>query len=155
MSSVWIALLIICAAGAFGGLINALVTDNGFFLPCEQHTNGTMIVRPGFLGNVLTGIAAAVASWGLYGSFGSIELFHPLPATTSFTLASVVGAMLIGIGGARWLTNEVDKRLLRAAAAEAAAAPASTNSAQQMVAASPANVLDIAQKLQQPSQQSA
>lgn len=155
MGLVWIALLIICAAGAFGGLVNALMTDNGFFLPCEQHSNGTMIVRPGFLGNVLIGTVSALTSWGLYSSFGSIELLQPLPSTTSFTLASVVGAMLIGVGGARWLTNEVDKRLLRAAAAEAAAAPASTTSAQQMAVASPANILDIAQKLQQSSQESA
>ena len=153
MGLIWIALLIVCAAGAFGGCINALMTDNGFFMPYKQRSNGTEIVRPGFLGNVLVGIAAALISWGLYSSFGSVELLQPLASVTNFTLASVVGAMLIGIGGARWLTNEVDKQLLRAAAVEAAGAPASTTSSQEMVAASPARVLDIAQKSQPMSSQ--
>ncbi len=153
MGLVWIALLVVCAAGAFGGCINALMTDNGFFLPYKQNSHGTVIVRPGFLGNVLVSVASALISWGLYSSFGSVELLQPLPAGISFTLASVVGAMLIGIGGARWLTNEVDKQLLRAAAAEAAGAPASSNASQQMLVASPAKILDIAQKSQQPSSQ--
>jgi len=155
MSPVWIALLIICAAGAVGGLVNALMTDNGFFLPSEQQCNSSVVVRPGFLGNILIGIVTALTSWGLYSSFGSVELLQAFPATTSFTIASVIGAMLVGMGGARWLTNEVDKRMLRAAAAEAANAPASPTTAQQMIAASPARVLDIAQKLQEPSQESA
>ncbi len=149
MGSVWIALLIVSAAGAFGGCINALLTNNGFFLPSEQHSNGTVIVRPGFLGNILISIAAALTSWGLYSSFGSVELLQPLTSVTNFTLASVIGAMLIGTGGARWLTNEVDKQLLRAAAVEAAAAPASITSSQEMIAAPPAKILDIAQKSQQ------
>jgi len=34
-------------------------------------------------------------------------------------LASLVGAILTGVGGARWLTSELDKNLLRAAAAAA------------------------------------
>jgi hypothetical protein len=35
-------------------------------------------------------------------------------------LASLVGAILIGVGGARWPTSEVDKKILLAAASEAA-----------------------------------
>ncbi len=108
MSFVWTTLGIISVAGAFGGLINALMTDNGFFLPCEQQCNGSTILRPGFLGNMLIGIVAALTLWGLYSSFGAVELLQPLPSSVSFTLASVVGALLVGIGGARWLTNEVD-----------------------------------------------
>ncbi len=155
MSFIWMAIIIVSAAGAFGGLVNALMTDNGFFLPCEQQSNGSAILRPGFVGNMLIGIVSAITSWGLYSSFGAVELLQPLPTSASFTLASVVGALLVGIGGARWLTNEVDKRMLRAAAAEAANAPASPATAQQIVAASPARILDIAQKLQQTSQESA
>lgn len=143
------ALLIVCTAGAFGGFMNALMTDNGFFMPYKQKSNGSEIVRPGFLGNVLIGIAAALTSWGLYSSFGSVELLQPMTGLTNFTLTSVVGAMLIGMGGARWLTNEVDKQLLRVAAAEAASAPASDSASQQMVTATPAKILDIAQKPQQ------
>jgi hypothetical protein len=32
------------------------------------------------------------------------------------TLAGLVGAVLVGIAGARWLTNEVEKKMLRALA---------------------------------------
>jgi hypothetical protein len=88
-------------------------------------------------------------------SFGSVEVFQPLPASASFTLASVVGAMLVGMGGARWLTNEVDKRLLRAATVAAASAPAAPAAAQGMAAASPANVLTIAQRIPSTTQQAA
>ena len=155
MNFVWIALGIISVAGALGGLVNALMTDNGFFLPCEQRSNDSIILRPGFVGNMLIGVVSALTSWGLYSSFGSVELLQPLPSSANFTLASVIGALLVGMGGARWLTNEVDKRMLRVAVTEAANAPASTGSAQQMVAASPAKILDIAQQLQQPAQERA
>lgn len=152
---IWLAILTICGAGAVGGLVNALITDNGFFLPREEESDRTSIWRPGFLGNLLIGMVAALSSWGLYSSFGSVEVFQPLPASASFTLASVVGAMLVGVGGARWLTNEVDKRLLRAAAVAAASAPAAPASAPGMAAASPAQALAIAQQIPSTTQQAA
>jgi hypothetical protein len=58
---------------------------------------------------------------------------------------------LIGVSGARWLTNEVDKTLLRAAAAEAANAKASPNASQQIMMAPPAQALNIAKTIQQAS----
>jgi hypothetical protein len=144
---IWLALLTVCGAGAVGGLVNALLTDNGFFLPREEKSDHMAILRPGFLGNILIGMVAALSSWGFYSSFASVEVFQPLPASASFTLANVVGAMLVGMGGARWLTNEIDKRLLRAAAVTAASAPAAPAAAQDMAAASPASVLTIAQRI--------
>ena len=145
--SIWILLAIICAAGAIGGLINALLSDNGFLLPCMQQVDGSGIVRPGFVGNILLGIAAAALSWGLYGPLSAFELFNPPSTTLSFTLSSLVGAALIGVAGARWITNEIDKKLLTAAASKAAAAPPAPEEARQIAAASPAKALEIAQKL--------
>lgn len=65
-------------------------------------------------------------------------------AELGVTLASLVGAVLVGVGGARWLTNEVDKRLLKAAAAEAALRPPSAETARRILASSPAYALEVA-----------
>jgi hypothetical protein len=60
------------------------------------------------------------------------------------SLASLVGAVLVGVGGARWLTNEVDKNLLKAAASKAASSQADATAAQKIALASPVQALDIA-----------
>lgn len=75
-----------------------------------------------------------------------MPIFSALPAAQSLTLSSLVGAALVGIGGARRVTNEMDKKLLTAAASMAAAAPQAPEAAQQIVAASPAQALAIAQQ---------
>ena len=160
MMSILVASLLVCVAGALGGVANALITDNGFFLPQrEQTSDKTTIVRPGFLGNILVGMVSALISWGLYSSFGAVEIFQStstnLPPNVSFTIAGLVGAMLVGVGGARWLSNEVDKRLLHTAAVEATTKPASQKSAQVMGTASPVQALAIAQQIPAASQEAA
>lgn len=117
--TIWIFLAVIFVAGCVGGIVNALMSDNGFTWP--RWTGG--VVRPGWLGNAFIGGIAAVVSWGLYGPFADASLFShagpPLP-TARFTLAAVVGAILVGISGARWLSNEADKKILRRVGIEAA-----------------------------------
>ena len=144
----WI-LLVIFVAGAVGGIVNALISDNGFVLPkaVPPDPQGTQIIRPGFLGNVLMGGVAAMISWGLYGSSSSECVVGCGTAPTStptplagLTLASLVGAVLVGIGGARWLTNEVDKKLLKATALAASTA----DQAARIAVAAPAEALEIA-----------
>ncbi|MBV8934298.1 MAG: hypothetical protein JO095_00615 [Alphaproteobacteria bacterium] len=73
--SLWPTLGIIFVAGFLGGLVNALITDNGFVLP--KYAEG--IWRPGFLSTAFIGAVAAVVSWGLYGPFPSItySVRHP------------------------------------------------------------------------------
>jgi hypothetical protein len=151
-------MLVIFAAGAVGGIVNALMTDNGFLIPRQEVVRETTIYRPGFLGNLIIGGVGALVSWGLYGPLSAYQLFSTsagLDATNVGTggvsLASLVGAILIGVSGARWLTNEVDKTLLRAAAAEAANAKASPNASQQIMMAPPAQALNIAKTIQQAS----
>ena len=150
----WLLLLCVCGAGALGGVVNALLTDNGFILPAKVSSDAGSIVRPGFFGNVLIGAVAAGISWGLYGPlaghiiFGSaVALAKNMDETMSISLASLVGAVLVGIGGARWLTNEVDKKLLKAAATTAAASQPNTATAQQIALASPAQALNIAKSM--------
>ena len=146
--SLWLALLIIFLAGAVGGVVNALISDNGFILPRTEQTGEGGIIRPGFLGNILIGGIAACVSWGLYGPFAAVTIVGgPASgagsggAAAGLLLSSLVGAVLVGVGGARWLTNEVDKKLLRAAAGAAAGTPPSSDLAAKMANATPAGAL--------------
>jgi hypothetical protein len=154
---IWLMLGVICIAGAIGGTINALLTEQGFVKPFKQRNGDVKIYRPGFLGNILTGSIAAGISWGLYGPFASFVILglttssEPPVFTSGLTLSSLVGAVLVGAGGARWLTNEADKNLLRTAASRAASAKASTVAAEQLALASPAEALEIANELEQVS----
>ncbi len=144
---------IIVFSGAVGGVINALVSDNGFIKPMQESVENEIIIRPGFAGNILLGSAAAFISWGLYGAFSSAVVFGAVsgPGTgeVSVTISSIAGAILVGIGGARWLTNEVDKRLLRTAATVAAASKASFDDSQKIAIATPAEAFNIAKKMYQ------
>jgi hypothetical protein len=105
--NVWFPLLAVFAAGAIGGLANLLLAGDGFHLP--KYDPPTGIYLPGFLGNIAIGGIAAIVSWGLYGPFSSTVIIgagrldgHDDP---SVTLASLVGAILVGTGGARWLAS--------------------------------------------------
>ena len=61
----------------------------------------------------------------------------------------VVVGLLIGSLGARWLTNEADTRLLRAAVCKAAAAPAADPATiREMEIAPPAALLETATALE-------
>ena len=121
------------------------------FLSRTEKTGGGSILRPGFLGNILIGGIAACVSWGLYGPFSAVTIVGgPASgagsggAAAGLLLSSLVGAVLVGVGGARWLTNEVDKKLLRAAAGAAAGTPPSSDLAARMSTASPAGALRMA-----------
>ena len=48
----WKYMTIIFAFGAVGGVVNALLTDNGFILPKKEQQDNTKIIRPGFLVNI-------------------------------------------------------------------------------------------------------
>lgn len=114
---IWIFLAAIFVAGVVGGIVNAFMSDNGFVFP--RVTGG--IVQPGGVGNAFIGGIAAVVSWGLYGPFAGVAILPSAERPAgSLVLSALVGAILVGISGARWLSNEADKRLLRAAGIEAA-----------------------------------
>jgi hypothetical protein len=144
----WKYMVIIFAFGAVGGVVNALLTDNGFILPKQEQQDSTKIIRPGFLVNIFIGGIAALVSWGLYGPFAAVFIIggtiDPNVASTGLSLSSVIGGLLVGVGGARWLTNEVDKKLLRAAASKAASGQPNDQKAIRISAAAPAEALRIA-----------
>lgn len=151
---IWQLMLAIAAAGATGGLLNALISDSGFSLPhTEEATNKAKVFVPGFIGNILTGAVAGFLSWGLYGPsatmavVGQPSVNEMPPQVFHLKLSEVAGAVVIGLGGARWLSNEVDKKILTVATAEAARARSSPEASQQLGTASPFQALDIAKSL--------
>jgi hypothetical protein len=133
----WGILGAIALAGAAGGLVNALLSDNGFVRP--KTANG--ILQPGVLGNLILGAFAAVVTWGMYGPLKDAVILGRQPpgqVAATLTVTALVGAALAGAGGARVITNEIDKRFLRSAGADAAAAEPDPGLASAMVMASPA-----------------
>ncbi|WP_133300435.1 hypothetical protein [Paraburkholderia lacunae] len=145
-------LLYIALAGAVGGLGNAFLSDNGMVLPRVEKVAGTAttIYRPGFLVNMFIGALAAAISWGLYGAGANASLLGtpgaPNAVPVNLTVSSLAGAILVGLGGARWLSNEVDKKLLRVAATQALDAAGATEKAQQAATGTPIQALHIAEK---------
>jgi hypothetical protein len=122
---------VIFAAGAIGGTVNAILSDNKSLLPRTETADTSSqsgIILPGLIANMMVSGVAAVLSWGLYGPMASSYLAGGSNEQNlsggGVTMAAFAGAILVGIAGARWLTNEVDKKLLRATATLSAAAKA-------------------------------
>lgn len=95
-----------------GGLINALLADQGLIFPKFETLGGHRILRPGFVGNILIGGVTAIVLAGLYSPLGAVEISAAQAPNLHLTIGSLAGALLSGIGGARLLTQEVDKRYI-------------------------------------------
>ena len=104
----WICALLVCSAGALGGFVNAIMSSNGFALP--RYVKG--VLCPGALSTVIIGAFAAFASWAFYGSGATIDIADSA-ARPHLQMPALAGAFLIGVVGAKWITNEADKGLLK------------------------------------------
>jgi hypothetical protein len=136
----WICALLITLAGAVGGVVNAFLTDNGFVKPRFIHN----IWCPGVISNVLIGAFSAFSSWAFYGSGASVELTQLNERTAiSLRFSALAGAFLVGVAGSRWLTNEVDKRLLRESVVEAGKKNLSAEDCQRIAKAPARQVLKV------------
>ena len=151
---VWEAGLVVAAAGAAGGIVSAFLSeDRGLPLPTKVPVDGAMVLRPGFVGHVVVGAIASFISWGLYGPLtdqvliGSNPDGSPPADSFGITVAAVAAAMGVGVGGAKFLSNYVDKKLLQATASVAAGKPADPVAAGRLTHALPSKALDIAQKM--------
>jgi hypothetical protein len=108
---VWAVVLAVGIAGLLGGLINALLANEGLVQwRTEVLPDGSRIWRPGFVGNMIIGAVTALVLAGLYSPLGSVSLGGASSPPVTLTIGALAGALLSGIGGARLLTNEVDKR---------------------------------------------
>lgn len=139
MSPMVLSLTMIAFFGAVGGVVNALMTEGTVAMPKTSQVGkrGPLVIQVGILGNALISATAAIVSWGLYAQ--STEL--------SNVPVQIAGAIMVGMGGARILTNELDKRHLTHAAGAAAAADANHEAAKRIKTARPAKALEIAQGL--------
>jgi hypothetical protein len=106
--------LIIATAGGVGGLLNsALINLNivkaspTLSIDIDKHKS----IRLTYLVNVITGFAAALVSWGLYGSaaIGALGIFGDMHVSL-LTISSLLGAFGIGFSGSSWLTTHADKK---------------------------------------------
>jgi hypothetical protein len=106
----WFCASLISIFGGLGGVVNALLSDNGFALPRKESS----VWCPGAVSNILIGAFSAFSSWSFYGSGAAIELADKTPRSViSLRFSALAGAFLVGVAGAKWITNEVDKRLLK------------------------------------------
>jgi uncharacterized membrane protein YagU involved in acid resistance len=133
----WSCAALIISAGAVGGLVNALVSNNGFALP--RRVKG--VLCPGALSTVFIGAFAAFASWAFYGSGADLDVTDA-NALIHLRFSAVAGAFLVGVVGAKWITNEADKQLLRESVNVAAAKAIPQNKVQEIVSGSPRQVLE-------------
>jgi hypothetical protein len=147
--TVWECSALISGAGAIGGLVNTLMTQGKLRLP--EYRAG--VFCPGFIGNVVVGAFAALISWALYGAGAGIELARQSAGARealSLTVGALAGAALVGVGGARWLSSEVDAKLLRASV-NVTAERVMTPEQRQAIAAAPAvDVLTAVQRVASP-----
>lgn len=138
-------------SGAAGGIINALVRDNGFIMPGKETTEGVSIIWPGFAGNIFLGALSAFISWGLYELFSNAILNGNatgfISADIPITISIITDAVLVSIVGARWLTNEVNKKLLSAAANAACASKASFNDIRKIPIVTSARTFSMAKEM--------
>ena len=105
----WVCASLIAFFGGLGGVVNALLSDNRFALPRKE----SGVLCPGAITNILVGSFAAFSSWSFYGSGASIDLADKsLRTVLSLRFSALAGAFLVGVAGARWISSEVDKRLL-------------------------------------------
>jgi|SRR5882724_11171934 len=134
----WTCAALIALAGALGGVANALKSDNGFFMPGRE----AKVWCPGFISNVLLGAFSAFASWAFYGSGSSVDLAELNERTQiSLRFSALAGAFLVGVAGARWLTNEVDKQLLKEGVKLAAEKNIPRPECEEIVAGSPREIV--------------
>jgi hypothetical protein len=129
-------------AGAAGGVVNAIVSHNRFLWPFRVPP--VRVVMPGLVANIVVGACAGLA--GARAFSGAAPDLWTAPAG-SLALA-LGGALVTGGLAARLITNEVDVRLLRAAASRACAAPAAhPDTARAMEVAPPYEVFQTAKDL--------
>jgi hypothetical protein len=120
LGGLWGMTIWIVIAGAVGGVVNSIINGNGFELPGPEAVGSMIVYRTGYIGNIFVGAVAALLSWGLYGPFSTYYIIGGTAnidfSNFGLTLFSLVGAILIGIGGSKWITSEMENRVYKLAA---------------------------------------
>lgn len=128
--------------GAAGGFVNVFIGDNGLHLPKVDHG----VLLPGFLGNVIIGMLAAVGSWG---AAKAAIIYGAGAATPAFSTGDIANALMIGFGGAKWFKSETEKSVLQETAAIAARKPACPAASAAIARGTPGQALAAAAQMPQ------
>ena len=112
----------IAALGAVGGIANCAITGE-FALPQFDRVN--RIWRPGWVGNVIIGVIAAVVVGGMYGPLAHFVINGTKQDVPQLTVAQLLGAVVVGLGGGNILTQLAQKQAERLAKDNLAATLAS------------------------------
>jgi len=123
--------------GSLGSLGSSFLGDSGWHLPMNEEG----IVRPGYLGNMLVGALAALASWGM--QKGAVLVGGPVTALT-FSTADMAHAIVIGFAGASWFKSHIEKVILQRTAAVAASKGADQEAAREIATCTPIEALRVA-----------
>lgn len=100
-------LTVVISSGVVGGLLNSYLQDGALDCPDSKRWRmAQRILKPGFIGNTFVGVAAALVMWGLYGAPKPAEGVHWEWA------GHVAASILVGAGGRRVLTGEIEKRAI-------------------------------------------
>jgi hypothetical protein len=133
MEVIWV-IVIVIVCGAVGGFVNVFIGDSGLHLPKVEHG----ILQPGFLGTVLVGAIAALASWG---AAKAITIFGTTVSALSFSTGDIANSLIVGFGGAKWFKSETEKDVLQKTAAIAAGKQADQTAAIRIASATPNQAL--------------
>jgi hypothetical protein len=106
---VYVGAAIIAIAGAMGGGVNSALIHLRLVQAAPHLSVGGKSVRLTYVINIITGIAAALFSWGLYGPAVTLGILGNMDRDL-LTISSVFGAGLIGYSGSSWLTTHADKQ---------------------------------------------
>lgn len=110
--TIWSLLILIAVLGAVGGFANCLITGE-FVLP--KYDNDNKIWRPGWVGNILVGAIAAVVVGGMYGPLSQVVINGAQQVIPQLTIAQLVGAIVVGLGGGNILTQFAQRQAERLA----------------------------------------
>ena len=138
--------LVAAVIGGLGGALNAVLSDHTRLFPSvvTLTPGGTRVIRIGIAGNILTGAVVTVCLFWAMQTAGSTLNAN---GSLGFLLLGLID-LFISFVSARWVTNEVDKLVLRKAVFKAASAPAAhPDTVDQMAVAPPYALYTLADRL--------
>jgi hypothetical protein len=132
----------VAVCGALGGFVNVFIGDSGLHLPEIQDG----IFRPGYIGVVFVGTAAALGAWLATQGGSFVDSLHNSAGVT-LRLSELSTAIVVGFGGARWFKSEGETTVLRKTAAIAAGRSSDVAAAAAIASSSAFEALAAAKKM--------
>ena len=106
--NIWHIFGIVGVMGAIGGITNCAIAGE-FAWPKSD----AGIWRPGWVGNVLIGIIAALVVFAANGPLASIDIFKPQTSDLHLSVSQLFSSIVVGLGGGNILTQAAQKQAER------------------------------------------